>query len=123
MAKTHVTTLPEWLALPELSVPTDAQSKGKGAVYHVLKVGFFAADPAECEKKNLSADSNPSGKCFLPTAFIRHKDGSEKLHRLPLSLQDWATDLVALAQVEKVKLVPCDVEFGLKEDRIYAEIL
>jgi hypothetical protein len=41
MPKTHVTTLAEWLALPELFIPTDAQSKGKGSVYRVLKVGFF----------------------------------------------------------------------------------
>jgi hypothetical protein len=123
MAKPHVTTLAEWFALPELSVPTDAQSKGKGAVYRVLKVGFFAAEPNECEKKNLSAEPNPSGKCFLPTACIRNKDGSEKLYRLPISLHDWATDLVALVHAGYGNPLPCDIEFCLKEDRIYAEML
>jgi len=121
--KTHVTTLTEWLSLPEISVPTDAQSKGKGAVYRVLKVGFFAAAPMECEKNNLSVESNLAGKCFLPTAYIRLKDGSEKLHRLPVSLQDWATDLVAHVHAGHGNPLPCDIEFGLKEDRVYAEML
>src|SRR5713226_2827076 len=121
MAKNHVTTLAEWLALPELFVPTDAQSKGKGAVYRVLKVGFFAAAPEECDKTNLSAERNPSGKCFLPTAFIQQESGSQRLYRLPISLHEWATTLVALVHDGHTNPLPCDIEFCLKEDRIYAE--
>jgi len=123
MAKTHVTTLPEWLALPELPIPTERQSKGKGAVYRVLKVGFYAASPAECEKKNLAAEPNETGKCFLPTTLIQETDGSQRLYRLPVSLHEWATMNVALVHNGLPNPFPTDVEFCLKDDRIYAEIL
>lgn len=124
MPKHQVTTLAEWIALPDISVPTDSRSGGKGARYMVLKVGLFLADPNDCEKNNLSADSNnPTGKCMLPTAFIQEKDGSQKLYKLPISLQDWAIDLVALVHSGFKKPFPCNVEFGLKDDRIYAEII
>ena len=123
MPKTNVTSLAEWLVLPELFIPTDAQSNGKGAVYRVLKVGFFAATPAECEKKNLTAEPNPSGKCFLPTAFIQEKSGTQQLYRLPISLQEWATTLVALVHDGHPNPLPCEIEFGLKDDRIYAEMI
>jgi hypothetical protein len=121
MAKHFVTTLAEWLALPELSVP--AQSNGKGVVYKILKVGFVAASPGECAKVNLSIKPDPSGRCFVSTTLIEEKDGSQKLYRLPLSLEAWATELVAMVAVGMDNPFPCDVQFGLKEDRVYAEML
>ena len=120
MSKHFVTTLAEWLALPELIVPTDAQSGGKGVVYKILKVGFFGTTPAECEKKHLPTEPNLTGKCFLPTTFVQEKDGSQQLYKLPISLTEWATDFVASVHAGHKNPFPCDIEFNLREDCMYA---
>jgi hypothetical protein len=123
MAKHFVATLAEWLDLPELFVPTCKGSDGKGIVYKILKVGFVPVSPAECRKANLRVKSDQAGKCFLTTVLIEEQDGSQKLHRLPLSLEDWATNLVEMVAVGMDNPFPRNVRFGLRQDRIFAELL
>ena len=120
--RTHVETIEEWLELPELPMPTESENED-GVIYRVLKAGYFAAKPSDCKKKNLKSEPNPTGKCFLPTTYVEEKDGTRQLYRLPISLEPWATDLVALAHMENTKLLPSEVRFGRIGDKAWAEFV
>ncbi|MEW6236046.1 MAG: hypothetical protein AB1656_11715 [Candidatus Omnitrophota bacterium] len=111
------TSAEEWLELPEISVPP-VDSK----IYHVLKVGFALTSKQECYKLSIPAIEKEIGRCILPTCLIKNIDGKQVLHRCPLSLTEWAISTVALAQAGMNPL-PCDIEFGIMGDRVYAEML
>lgn len=117
-----VTTVEQWLALPELPIPIVTTPRGAGRTYKVRKVGFLAAEPRDCQSHDLPVEANEFGRCPLPTCVVRQKDGNDVLYRLPHMLARWAEDLVAMAHVLGSKPLPSLVEFGLYEDRHYAEI-
>ncbi|MDN4571911.1 hypothetical protein DBB29_24950 [Pandoraea cepalis] len=60
------------------------------------------------------------GKCALASVTVEEA-GRRTLHRLPLSLSEWALDEVALAR-HGVRTYPAKIEFGCIADRHYAEI-
>ena len=117
-----VTSVKEWLNLAKLDIPVVKDENDTGRVYRVLKVGMFLADPDDCEKHDVAAVPNPTGKCTLPTCVIEESGHGRRLCQLPLDLAGWAEDVVGAAHLG-AKLFPCDMELGLLRDRIYAEML
>ena len=110
-----VSTLDQYLDLPELPIPTE----GLSCMVH--KIGFYGAYPAECEARGIDAELNvQTDRCMLPTAVVT-MDGAKKFFRLPLSLADWALATVAMVHATKNPF-PCPVKFGITEDRHYANI-
>jgi hypothetical protein len=105
----------EWLDLPELDIPVVQNDRQGGRVYHVRKVGFVNAAPGDCAKHDLPTARNEIGVCPLPTCVV-----DDQLYRLPISLADLAVDTVALTHAVGNPF-PCRVEFGLFEDRHYAQ--
>lgn len=99
-----VKTYEEYKNLKQLPIPVTKNSKEKGSILSVLKVGFF----------------NNEGE-LLPTVTIKNSE-REELLRLPIELQAWAVNCVSLAQTG-MKVFPSNVEFGILDGRYYAEIL
>ena len=117
-----VRTIDEYLALPELPMPSVPSEEAPGRVYRVLKIGFYMATQAECEAHGLEAMPVPERQRYaLPTTVVEIEKKKE-FFRLPHSLASWAFDAVAVAHAIKNPF-PCDVEFGILRDRHYAEIL
>lgn len=121
MSQFAVLTLEEYLALPELPIPAVADERALGVVYEVHKVGFFRASREACERRQIPADYvEDADGCLLPTVVIG-KAGRKEFYRLPVSLSEWAVQLVATAHSIGNPL-PCEVEFGILKDRHYAEM-
>jgi len=118
-AVTHVLSISDWLALPEVRVPTLQDDTETGLVMMVVKVGFLLATEAECEAAHISAEPGPNGKFVLPTAMIQDTE-LLRLHRLPIRLAPWVFDSVAVAHAGR-NLFPSNVEFGELSGEIYAE--
>lgn len=117
-----VTSIEEYVALPELKIGAVPDEKANSVRYTVHKVGFFPAAAADCARHKIEADVEPrSGKCLLPTAVVA-KGKEKQFVRLPLSLAEWAAGAVSTAQAG-ANPFPCEVEFGVLRDRHYAEIL
>jgi hypothetical protein len=117
-----VITIGEYLALPELEINAVSDARVPGSIYEVHKVGFYAANEAECLKNNIEADKiSEMGKCPLPTIVVT-AEKEKKLFRLPPSLASWAVDTVAPAHAG-LKPFPCRVGFGIFQDRHFAEII
>ncbi|TCI58560.1 hypothetical protein [Exiguobacterium sp. SH0S2] len=72
-------------------------------IYHVLSVGVV-------------------GGQRTAIATIKEDDGSAVVYRLPYQLDDWVQSSVVMAH-GGLDLFPSDVEFGVIDERIYAEIL
>jgi hypothetical protein len=118
-AATHVLSISDWLALPELRVPTLRDATETGVVMMVVKGGFLLATEAECETARISAEPGLNGKFVLPTAMIQDAK-APRLHRLPTGFASWVLEAVALARAGR-NLFPSKVEFGKLNGRIYAE--
>jgi hypothetical protein len=110
----------DWMALPEISVPTLRNENEVGSVYKVAKVGFFAGSMGDCEKLGLKIDAI-EGKCVLPTITI-DAGNQQSLCRLPVELTMWVIDCAALAKAGRNQF-PADVEFGCLHGRTYAEFV
>lgn len=113
----------EWLKLSALPVPKIPDENSKGATYNVLKVGFFLADISDCKKYGVSDFPIKEGRCPLPTIVVKSEEGEKKFYRLPLGLNEWAHSTVAMVQMMGQSFFPCNVEFGILNDREYAEML
>jgi hypothetical protein len=114
----RVSSVEEWLKLPEVSVPSLDTDREAGLVLKIAKVGFLSVEQSDCKAAGIDAEG-PGGKRILPTATV--ETGTERgLHRLPTELGEWAFNCVALAGARK-SLFPCDVEFGRLHGRVYAE--
>ena len=120
MAKSQVTSLREWRALPELVIPALARPTDTGTTCRVLKVGFYLARSSEVTEDEKGAPRLPGGRVLLPTIVVEHGSVS-LLSRLPIALAAWAQDAVALAR-EYGNPFPADVEFFLYEGRYRADI-
>ncbi|MFX1670842.1 hypothetical protein PWR63_00785 [Paraburkholderia sp. A2WS-5] len=121
MSERKVTSVAEWLALPEIGVPAISVASETGSVFTVYKVGFLYVDVADCDAAKVDAPSIGPGKCALPT--ITADCANERtLCRLPLELADWAFSCVALAQ-QGIRPFPAKVEFGCLDGRMYAETI
>lgn len=117
-----VTSIEQYLALPELSMPAVPNEKAAGKNYRVHKAGFYAATEEECRRHDLDADLTPeAGKYLLPTIVVSDDGGQKSFHRLPFSLAPWVIDAVALAHAG-ANPFPGTVEFGILKDRHYAQI-
>lgn len=118
-----VNSIEEYLALPELPIPAVADENAPGRTVLVHKVGFYGAKKEEVRRHNLDADlSVEAGRYLLPTAVAATDSGEKVFYRLPLSLAPWVIDTVAIAHAIGNPL-PCQIEFGLLNDRHYAEML
>jgi hypothetical protein len=117
-----VESFSDWVRLPELGCPRIGDAAKKGSIYTVYKVGFLAIPVADIPLNDLPGVSRQAGKYLLPTIELQFAD-KKQLCRLPLPLTDWAIDLVALAQQAGKGLFPAKVEFGVLDDRHYAEVL
>jgi hypothetical protein len=119
--KTHVTSVGEWLELPEIPVPRVEDESQRGSLLKVNKVGFFIAALKDCQNAGVVASVVAEGKCFLPTAVV-HQKGGPALHRLPMGLLNWVVKCVDLARAGN-NLFPSEVEFGELRGQPYAEFL
>ena len=119
--KYQINNLSEWLALPEIEIPTINNPHEKGKVYDVKNVGFFMAAIEECSTLNIIKKSNLKGKIPLPTIVIKF-ESYFKQFRLPVELNGWACDCVALV-AGRENLFPCKVGIGNLNGKIYAELL
>lgn len=116
----RVSSIEEWVRLPEISVPLVQSERDTGSVVTVAKVGFLAVNSADCQKAGIAADAS-LGKCILPTVVVGA--GSQRqLYRLTVELGVWAFECVALAQEGRLRF-PCEVEFGRLDGRAYAEFV
>lgn len=121
MSEQIVKSIREWQALPALALPTLASTREQGAVFNVRKVGFLLVNAADCRSAGIPTSETFQGRCFLGTVVV-DIEGQSVLHRLPLSLADWAINEIALAK-QGFRKYPSKVEFGCIENRTYAEIL
>jgi len=112
-----LSSVEEWLQLPELSLPVLINAKETGAIYMVLvlKFGFLLASKNDCKVNGLDPRIESFGKCILPTIDIESSKES-MLFRLPLKLASWAFDNVALANTG-MNHFPSKVEFGVLDGR------
>ena len=78
-------------------------------------------DKNECKVKGLNASEMPGGKSMLPTAVVLF-DGKYELCSLPLDLSEWVQNCVGMAHAG-MNTFPAKVEFGVLNNRVYAEIL
>ncbi|MTE15185.1 hypothetical protein [Nocardia aurantiaca] len=88
-----------------LKVPVLASAEEKGLVLDVAAVGI----------------ENPA---TTGRVYVRLTDGSS--YHVPDGLTDWAIALLGVQQnqrAEDMSLFPCKVEFGVRDGRMYAEIL
>lgn len=118
-----VTSIEEYLALPELPIPAVADERQAGRTVRVHKVGFYGALEPEVRRHKLDADFvKDAGRYLLPTTVADDDNGQKRFYRLPLSLSSWAFDAVAAAHALGNPF-PCQVEFGILNDRHYAEMI
>lgn len=110
-----------WLNLPNIEIPSLRSEKETGTIFEVKKVGFVLVDKNECKAKGLNAPEAPGGKSALPTAVVLFDDEYE-LCSLPLELSEWVQQCVGMAHAE-MNAFPTKVEFGVLNNRAYAEIL
>lgn len=120
MSKFIVSSIAEWLVLPELTLPSIKNPAEKGSIYHLHKIGFFIVPYEQLSKAPDKAEMLGDNK-VLPTAVIDF-EGKKMLCRLPLELSEWVSTSVSMAHVGH-NIFPCDVEFGRLEGRVYAELL
>ncbi len=116
-----ITDLNGWLNLPNIEMPSLKSEKEKGSVFRVKKLGFVLVDKNECKRKGLNARQASGGKCALPTAVVLFGDKYE-LCSLPLELSEWVQQCVGMAH-SGMNAFPTQVEFGVLNNRIYAEML
>ncbi|WP_431685767.1 hypothetical protein [Hahella sp. NBU794] len=116
-----VTTVDDWLALPELVIPRADYSRGiSGVVLDVEEVSFCAVSKYECEQAGLNAESTPGGRRVLPVITVREA-GDYEVYRLPLSLTSWAIMVVSLIKMGR-KVLPSKVEFGEVQEQLIAKV-
>ncbi len=114
-----ISSVQEWVDLPQISLPSVGSAKERGSVYKVFKVGLLGVSRADCERMNLSVTPSHGDKCVLPTAVIEFAR-KRQLCRLPLELAPWTFECVAMANAGRNPF-PSDVKFGVLEGRPYAE--
>lgn len=94
----------------DLYPPTIALPQQTGLILEISAVGWH---------NPLAARGEPS------YAYVRCTDGHTI--RLPTALQEWATGLLAANRARRAagepSLLPARIEFGVLDDRTYAEIL
>jgi hypothetical protein len=97
------------IAAAELDLPVIAAEQETGLVLDVAAVGIDGA--------GLLTGTEP--------AYVRCTD--EKTYRLPESLREWASTLVAMhlahRQAGNPSMFPCRIEFGVLNGGAYAELL
>ena len=86
-----------------LKVPVLLDEKAKGIVHKVLSVGIL-------------------GEQREPIATIKKSNGESVAYRLPHDLYGWVENFMGL-QLQGVDMFPAEVEFGILNNRAYAEIL
>jgi len=102
-------------------IPDD---QATASVYLVVRVGFVNAKLADARAQEISGESPPDGPretLPLPTVTVR-SDQRDRIYRLPMELNNWAIDMVALAHAGQ-NLFPCEVEFGILDERPFAEFV
>jgi hypothetical protein len=117
-----LSSLADWLKLPEVICPVVSNETTKGSAYKVYKVGFLALSPADCGNTNVSGAMLQAGRYLFPTAEIEF-GGEKQLCKLPLPLTGWALDSVAMTKMMNGSPFPMTVEFGILRNRHYAEML
>jgi hypothetical protein len=112
----RILSIAEWESLEVLPIPKLVSENEKGTVYTVLKVGVLFA-------KNATDYKEKEHKEYLYLPTITVGPGVNKCaFRLPLSLSAWAFDQVALTHSGDIAF-PAEVEFGVLNDRVYAEYI
>lgn len=120
MTEFIVTSISEWHALPEPTLPSIKSPTEKGSIYHLHKVGFFLI-PNEQMSESPKGAQMFGEKKILPTAVIDFEE-KKVLCRLPLELSEWVSTCVSMAHAGH-NAFPCEVEFGRLNDKAYAELL
>lgn len=110
----------EWVALLRLPMPVIADARERASVYLVLRVAVVTAAAADVRRAGITSDERGDA-VPLPTVTVR-SDTRERLYRLPIELNGWALNCVALAIDDQLRF-PCEVEFGVINGRPFAEFV
>jgi hypothetical protein len=116
-----INSFSDWVQLPEIACPKVADTTKKGAVYKVYKVGFLAISTNDIPLE-MRGVFQQAGKYILPTIDLQFGD-TRQLCKLPVQLTEWAFDLTATVQYTGKSPFPVEVEFGVLDDRHYAEMI
>lgn len=111
----------EWQNLPAPDLPTLQSAEETGAIYEVVKLGYYPAAKEECLAIGIKADQPHSVAYALPFAHIK-LDQDTKLCRLPIELTSWVLRALLITQ-RGANPLPAKIEFGVIDGRVFAEIL
>ena len=118
-SRTTVSSVDEWLDLPELDLPVLTSEKEEGAVYWVHKVGFLAVSLKDCTSRNIQGVRAIGDKCVLSTAMVDF-GGVKTLCRISSDLESWVEECVVRVY-SGLKIFPFRVEFGRLKGSAYAQ--
>ncbi len=110
----------EWRSLAPLPMAHISSEQESASVYTVVRIGFIPANTEDARAAGVAGDA-PPGMLPLPTVTVAGAEG-ERIYRLPIELNGWAVDVVALAHAGQ-NFFPCDVEFGVISGRPFAEFV
>jgi hypothetical protein len=94
-----ISSVSDWVKLPQISIPRPNNDKETGTVLVVKKVGSLAVSEDDCMKAGAPANRIAENKCILPTAVVE-LDCRVTLLRLPVEFAGWVFDCVALAKMQ-----------------------
>jgi hypothetical protein len=108
----------DWRGLPELPIAALAQ-RGR-VLYEVQRVAVVLVPVSMCHEADIyDAPVEEGARVALPIANLQG-DSLDSFFRLPLQLCGWALDVVALALIARVQLLPDTVEFHVTNGRYFA---
>lgn len=116
-----ITSAEQWHSLPGLDVPVIQSVEETGAIYEVVKLGYYPAAKEECVAIGLKADQPQSVAYVLPFAHVDF-DGEIKMCRLPIELTSWALRALLITQ-RGANPLPARIEFGKVNEQVFADIL
>lgn len=121
MQAEKITSAAQWHKLPSLEIPVIQSVEETGVVYEVTRLGYYPAAKEECIAIGLKADQPDSVAYVLPFACIKTDQGDQQC-RLPMELTSWALRALLITQ-RGANPLPANIEFGIVDGRVFAEIL
>jgi len=112
-----ISTIGDWLGLPEPQFPQIEKSEDTGAVFRVKSVACVVVPTEECKEKGIDTMQVSQGKSILP-AFKVKFDGEYLWCRLPTDLSPWVVSCLAQAKAKAaIQSFPTNIEFGVREGK------
>lgn len=121
MTTDKINSAGEWQNLPTPDLPTLKSAEETGAIYEVVKLGYYPASKEECLAIGIKADQ-PHGVAYaLPFAHMKLEQDIQ-LCRLPIELTSWVLRALLITQ-RGANPLPAKIEFGMIDEKVFAEIL